>query len=81
MGVRCKENLDCKSQDEFHAVDEIVTGYAFDIHNEIGRFCDEKIYQEILAGKCRDASIKADREVEIVLTYKDFVKNYKYYKK
>lgn len=77
MGIRCKESLDCKSQDEFHAIDKIVTGYAFDIHNEIGRFCDEKIHQQILAEKCRNASIKAEREVEITLTYKNFTKSYK----
>jgi GxxExxY protein len=77
MSIRCKENFDYKLQDEFHSIDKIVTGYAFDIHNEIGRFCDEKIYQKILAEKCSDASIKAGREVEIVLTYKDFMKSYK----
>ncbi|MFA6714039.1 MAG: GxxExxY protein [Victivallales bacterium] len=77
MGIRCKERLNYKSQDEFHTIDKIVTGYAFDIHNRLGRFCDEKIYQEIMAEKCRSASIKAEREVEIILTYKDFMKSYK----
>ena len=77
MSIRCKEKLNCKLQRDFHDIDEIVTGYAFDIHNEIGRFCDEKIYQRIMAEKCRNASIKADQEVEIILTYKDFIKSYR----
>lgn len=77
MGIKCTEEIVCKSQDEFHAIDRIVTGFAFDIHNEYGRFCDEKIYQEILAQKCYQSAIEAKREVEISLSYKNFRKTYK----
>ena len=77
MGIKCKKDIIYKTQDEFHSIDKIITGCAFDIQNEIGRFCDEKIYQEIMAEKCREKSIEAEREVEIVVTYKDFVKIYK----
>ena len=77
MGIKCNKKFIYKTQDEFHSIDKIITGYAFDIQNEIGRFCDEKIYQEIMAEKCREESIEAEREVEIVVTFKDFVKKYK----
>ena len=77
MGIKYKRHIVPKSQDEFHSIDGIVTGFAFEIHNEIGRFCDEKIYQKILAEKCLNASIRVDREVEVVLTYKNFTKMYK----
>ena len=51
MGIKCKKDIIYKTQDEFHSIDKIITGCAFDIQNEIGRFCDEKIYQEIIAEK------------------------------
>jgi GxxExxY protein len=77
MGIKCKQNIMGKNQDEFHRLDKTITGYAFDIHNEIGRFYDEKIYQRILAEKCHLASINNNCEVEVVATFKDFIKTYK----
>ena len=43
----------------------------------MGTFCDEIIYQKVLALKCNEALIKAQREVEILVTYEDFSKTYK----
>ena len=77
MGITCKENIIVKTQDEFHAIDKIATGFAFDIHNAMGIFCDEIIYQRVLAFKCNKALIKAQREVEILVSYRDFSKTYK----
>jgi len=77
MGIKCKESIVIKTQDEFHAVDKIATGFAFDIQNTLGRFCDEKIYKEVMALKCNEASIRAQKEVEIIVAYKDFRKIYK----
>ncbi len=77
MNIECKKKIITKTQEEFHAIDKIVTGFAFDIHNDIGNFCDEKIYQKILLQKCPGHSIKANSEVGLTLTYKDFIKLYK----
>lgn len=77
MGIKYKTNIVSKTQDEFHTIDKIVTGFAFDIHNEIGNFCNENIYQEILKQKCLENSITVNSEVELTLTYKDFKKIYK----
>ena len=77
MDIICKKEIVPKSQDKFHAIDKVITGYAYDVHNEIGRFCDEKIYQRIMLEKCRQNSINADREVKVIVRYKDFVKTYK----
>ena len=75
--IKCNKNIIVKTQNEFYATDKIVMGFAFDIHNTIGRFCDEKIYQRVLANKCENASMKADCEVEVVLTCGNFIKVYK----
>jgi len=77
LGITCKGNIIVKTQDEFHAIDRIATGFAFDIHNTMGTFCDEIIYQKVLASKCNKALLKAQREVEILVAYRDFSKTYK----
>ena len=35
-------------QDQFHPIDTRVTGFAFDIHNEFGRYLEEGLYQNEL---------------------------------
>ncbi|MCK5528759.1 MAG: hypothetical protein KAI74_03685 [Kiritimatiellae bacterium] len=71
MGITYKKDIICKIQDEFHAIDKAVTGFAFDMHNDIGNFCNEQVYQEILKQKCLENSMTANSEVEITLTYID----------
>jgi hypothetical protein len=34
MGIECGREIICKTQDEFHTVDKIVTGCAFDIQKQ-----------------------------------------------
>ena len=63
MPIECSVELQPVGQEGFHAVDKIVMQHAFDIHNTLGRFCDERIYQEELAQRCRDAGMEAHREV------------------
>jgi len=77
MEIEYHKQIVRKTQDEFHTIDKLITGFAFDIHNEFGRFCDEKVYHAILAEKCRQHSISVESEVEILLKYKEFTKKYK----
>ena len=47
------------------------------MHKDLGRFCDEKIYQNELAHRCRDIGFKTvATEVPIQVSYKDFLKTY-----
>ena len=39
-------------QEAFHVVDKLVTGVAFDIHNEFGRYLDRRLYQRELCLTC-----------------------------
>lgn len=75
--IKCNHKIIAISQPEFYKIDEIITGYAFDIQNEIGRFCDEKIYQKILEEKCKKNNIRVEPEIEVLLKHKDFTKLYK----
>lgn len=65
------------SEDEFHLVDYKIMGIVFSIHKELGRFCDEKIYQNELAHRCYDAEFETvETEVPIQVSYKDFCKTF-----
>ena len=65
------------SEDEFHLVDYQIMEIVVSIHKELGRFCDEKIYQNELAYRCRDTDFETvATEVPIQVSYKDFCKTY-----
>ena len=63
-------------QESFHQVDRQVTGMAFDIHNEFGRYLDESLYKGELARRCRANGLEVHPELEIVVSLDDFVKRY-----
>ena len=72
------DNQQVISSNEFHTIDKIVMRYAFDIQNEFGRFCTEKIYQVELARRCADSGRFAivETEVPLCIFYGDFIKTY-----
>jgi GxxExxY protein len=76
MPVECNNELEPVEQERFHAVDRVVMRHVFDIHNTLGRFCDEKIYQEELAQRCRAGGFEARREVRLSAVYQGFAKPY-----
>ena len=63
-------------QESFHAVDEIATGCAFDIHNEMGRYLDERLYQTELAARLNDRTLAVVREMKITLALDGFTRDY-----
>lgn len=63
-------------QESFHQVDRQVTGLAFDIHNEFGRFLDENLYQGELTRRCRERGLEVLPELRMTVTLGDFSKNY-----
>ncbi|MFQ5709519.1 MAG: GxxExxY protein [bacterium] len=65
------------SEAEFRQIDFQLMGVAFEIQNEMGRFWNEKIYQNELAYRCQKAALhKVETEVPIKLSFKDFAKTY-----
>jgi len=64
------------SQNEFFALDHRMMAMAFAIHNEVGRFCDENVYRDELANRCKEAGLVAHREVHIKATHNGFQKDY-----
>jgi GxxExxY protein len=61
---------------EFAKLDYEVMKHAFACHRELGRLCDEKIYQADLAARLIQAGLETQREIRILLRHKDFEKEY-----
>ena len=65
-------------QEEFAKVDYRVMRCAFDSQNQMGRLCDEVIYQNDLAARLRNAGLgPVRRDVPVTVTYRDFAKTYR----
>ncbi|MBN2702576.1 MAG: GxxExxY protein [Pontiellaceae bacterium] len=63
------------SEKEFHELDYNIMKLSFGIHNELGRFYDENIYQAELYRRCLNEKIPATQEFEAKLIYEDYVKS------
>ncbi len=64
------------SQAAFHRVDSVVTGLAFDIQNELGRFLGEELYQAELVRRLRLGGFDAEPEMKIIVRHGSFEKHY-----
>ena len=65
-------------QEEFARIDYQVMRHAFDSQNELGRLCDEIIYQNDLAARLEAAgSGPVRREVPVTVSHRDFAKTYR----
>jgi len=75
MPIILPHPIEALSEQDFHTLDYSVMALAFEVHNELGRFYDEQIYSNKLKQKCLDNGFKAEREVEIKLTHKNYSKS------
>jgi len=75
MPIQLKQPINLITEQEFHDLDFQVMRWAFDAHNRLGRFYDEKIYQNELLSICRNNGLSAETEVKIELTHKSFTKD------
>lgn len=76
MPIAISTPLRCLSQDDFHAVDRLVLGHAFKIHNQYGGLLDEAVYKTLLAERCAKDGMPALREVRVDATHRTFTKSY-----
>ena len=77
MPIEIKHDIKRIAEQAFHEIDYQVTGFAFAIHNEFGRLWSEKIYQNELANRCREAGFtNVETEVPLFVSHKDFCKEY-----
>ena len=64
------------AQSAFHEIDEIVTGVAFGLHNDFGRYLSESLCQIEFAERLRSRGLEVRQEFQITLTINDFRKDY-----
>ncbi len=50
--------------------------HAFDLHNTLGRFADERIYQEEMAIRCESSGFSVNKEVLVRVSHNGFSKTY-----
>ncbi len=72
MPIRCEFDFPRLCEDEMRATDYIVMEHVFDAHNELGRLCDESVYQRELMRRLQIAGIAVSIEVPITLSFREF---------
>jgi len=77
MPIENNVKIQMISEHDFYQFDYKVMGIAYSIHNDFGKFWDEKIYKNELLHRCVKAGFeKARIEVPIEVSFKDFKKTY-----
>lgn len=77
MPIKMSKQVEPICYKEFHSIDYVVMGIVFSIHKELGRFWNEKIYQNELSYRCKKAGFEnVASEVAIDVSYKNFHKVY-----
>ena len=76
MPVECSVEIRPIGQERFHAIDTVVMKHAFNIHNTLGRFCDERVYQNELVDRCKGDGLEVHREVLLRAVHQGFAKPY-----
>ena len=77
MPIKVATEVRVFDQEEFHALDRKLMGIVFDVHNEFGRFLDERLYKQEIAARWLEAGLGvAEREVRIIVTHESFRKDY-----
>lgn len=74
MPVTCSIDFLPITLQEMSALDYEVMRHSFTAHRECGCLCDESVYQARLMHLLSTAGIHAEREVQVNLTFRDFVK-------
>ena len=53
-----------------------MTGCAFDLHNELGRNLDERLYLAELAARLNERNMSVAQEMQITLSFEGFIRDY-----
>jgi len=75
--ISCSLEVRCLTEEEFEEVDYRVMGHAFASQNELGRLCEEGIYQRDLQARLlADGFRNVQIEVPVTVSHGDFSKTY-----
>ena len=78
MPIHCPIQVRNLSKSEFDDRDKIVMRCAYDAQNALGRLCDEKVYENDVARRLREAGFRdVHTQVPVTLTHQSFRKEYR----
>ena len=72
MPITIRADIRRPTEGEFKSLAYDVMGCIFQVHNELGRFCDEKIYKRLVAKRLGNVEI----EVPIAVSFETFSRTY-----
>ncbi len=72
MPIFVKHPVKRLSQAEFHQLDSLVMGTAYEVHNDFGRWLDEEVYESEMAYRLNQVGIIAETQFPITLEFEDF---------
>ena len=76
MPITIAAPIEVFDQPSFHLVDERGTGLAFDIHNEFGRYLNERLYPAERLRRLRECGCESQRAVKFSVMLDGFIKDY-----
>jgi GxxExxY protein len=77
MPIHCPVKIASLSADEFEQLDYRVMGHAYASQNELGRLCDECVYEADLKARLLAGGFRSvQTQVPVTVTHRDFSKNY-----
>lgn len=77
MPIRCSVPIRSVSKEEFRKLDYEVMRHAFTCQGELGRSCDEDIYEADMHLRLLADGIEVKREVSLAVEWRTFVKKYR----
>jgi len=77
MPIFCALDIRDLSKSDFDDTDRVVMGCAFDCQNDLGRLCDELVYENDMAYRLRMKNCDVHTQVPIEVTHKTFSKTYR----
>ena len=78
MPIHCDIAIRNLTKSEFDVIDAIVMKCAYASQNALGRLCDERVYENDLALRLREAGITdIHTQVPVIVTHRDFQKIYR----
>ena len=76
MPIDCPSLIHDLSQQEFDEIDQVVMAHSYATQNELGRIYDEKVYENDLTLRLREAGHTVETQVPIKVTFAHFKKIY-----
>lgn len=76
MPICVDRNIQSIPEEEFKKIVYKVTGQAFDIYDEYGRFFHENVLKHKIAHQCQKSGLQSEVELSIQVRFRNFQKEY-----